>query len=204
MKERGIIFKGEMVRAILEDRKTQTRRIVKPQPLYDSSVDLPKLLQERAWVNSLPCPYGTPRDKLYVRETWRPAQIEGEVWYRAGVKATPGYGKEWITVHDSHLGTDGKNKWRPSIYMFRKNSRIILEITNVRVERLQDITEEDSLAEGSQIPCGQLPKSCQQATMTERAQFSRIWDSINAKKYPWKSNPWVWALTLKRIVEYPR
>jgi hypothetical protein len=89
--------------------------------------------------------------------------------------------------------------WKPSIHMPRKFSRIALEIVDVRVQRLQEISEEDAIVEGSQMPLIDLPKRCQQATLSERTQFSRLWDSINAKRAPWASDPWVWVITFRGV-----
>ncbi len=217
MKERPIIFSGPMVRAILDGRKTQTRRVVKPQPptveavrtlsgdnfsLFtdghaNSSADfrvagpvwaVRELCGQQEWR----CPYGKPGDRLWVRETWMRSTPDHII---------PGFGMRkaiYKTDDDADVWGDAY-KWRPSIHMPRWASRIMLEVTGVRVERLQDVSEEDSIAEGSQTPVCQLPESCRQGCLTERTQFSRIWDSINGKKYPWGSNPWVWVIEFKRI-----
>ncbi len=86
-----------------------------------------------------------------------------------------------------------------SMFMPTEYGRTLCRIENIRVERLQDISEADAIAEGSQIPCDQLPKSCQQGTMTERDQFSRIWDSINGNVHPWSDNNMVWVIKFKLI-----
>lgn len=227
VKERPIIFSGPMVRAILEWRKTQTRRVVTPQP------------EERLnaiWKlhpNQEGCPYGKPGDRLWVRESWEqvhPCQvahgrfsISGEagipgpppVTYQVIYRADGEYPRVHFSPHErpyrvacsgedcpkSHTHPAEKwHGWIPSIHMPRKFSRITLEIEQVRVQRVQGITEKDAIAEGSQISVSELPKTCQQATWTERQQFSRIWDSINSKRgYGWEVNPWVWCLTFKRV-----
>jgi hypothetical protein len=188
MKERPILFSGPMVRAILAGRKTQTRRVV---------ADLNPTLAESAAsgsqiANALRCPYGAPGDRLWVRETWAaqraldklpPQMIEAGAWveYAAG----PGGG-----ILD-------RGKWRPSIFMPRWASRILLEVTAVRVERLQDISETDAEAEGvDAVSMADVPR---QATMNRRADFKQLWDSINAKRAPWASNPWVWVVEFKRL-----
>jgi hypothetical protein len=166
MKERPIIFNSEMVRAILDGRKTQTRRVIKPQP-GDIHRDLLRI--------NYHCPYGQPGDHLWVRETF---QIDDNypdmVFYKADDLA-------------GHIST----KWNSPIYMPRCDSRITLEITNRRVERVQDITEEDAMAEG----VGRI------AGLGEYRQcFKNLWDSINKKRdYGWDTNPYVWVIEFKRI-----
>lgn len=174
MKERPILFSGEMVRAILDGRKTQTRRVVKPQlgDLFDYETCSPKPS----------CPYGAPGDRLWVRETF--SLLGGQAEYRAtrrmGEPAAP---------------------WRPSIFMPRWPSRIDLELTAVRVERVQDISEADAIAEGV--------KFYDDPNTSAVKLFIALWDSINAKRrdprsgqilpYSWADNPRVWSLTFRRI-----
>lgn len=167
-KERPILFSSEMVRAILEGRKTQTRRIVKPQP-YRSS-DMPETIgwyKDRPWhiyyicngrtTTDFTSPYGKPGDRLWVRETWAdvtacfgdkdPDESPWNVAFKADNSVWNVLGK---AVYLEQLEQSGiyVDKWKPSIHMHRQSSRITLEITNVRVERLQDISEEDAKAEG--------------------------------------------------------
>jgi hypothetical protein len=128
MKERPILFSGPMVRAILDGRKTQTRRPVKPQPFVatPSMFDLSK------------CPIGQPGDRLWVRETWQLCDYDG-----------PGGYPKTDSVYRADGETDDKRKgWRPSIHMPRSASRITLEIARVWVERVQDITEDGAIREG--------------------------------------------------------
>ena len=167
MKERPILFGGDMVRAILDGRKTQTRRPVK----LDFSGRVRRA--RRSWhledpnaVNA--CPFGAPGDRLWVRETWACPQTV--TYYRADEEALLPRGE----------------KWTPSIHMPRWASRIALEVTAVRVERVQDITEKDALAEGT-IP---LDRS------TPREMFAEVWQSIYAN---WPTNPWVWVVEFRRI-----
>lgn len=190
MKERPILFSAEMVRAILEGRKTQTRRVIK-DGLGDKPIDTIEFngvswtiagdapsqhmgeVYMNDWSFDLRCPFGVPGDRLWVRETWH---------YRGGnnIEPSPGF----VSYRADGEFTLPGYEWRPSIFMPRWASRILLEVTTVRVERLQEISWEDHIAEGT--PIG----------MT----FSELWDSINAKRdYPWESNPWVWAITFKRI-----
>ena len=188
MKERPILFSGDMVRAILEGRKTQTRRTVKPQP--GDHMRIPMLTQNgwqfmthpdqlRDTVSSWRCPFGIPGDRLWVRETW--AEFAGiepqvEIVYRAD--------KLFDTEAKEHLIG---NKWRPSIYMPRWASRITLEITGIRVERLHDISYHDAVAEG----CGGM---LEPATV----YFQCVWKDINGED-SWNANPWVWVIEFKKI-----
>lgn len=219
MKERPILFSAPMVRAILTGKKTQTRRVVK--------------LSQR-------CPYGIPDDRLWVRETWAdgdelassrgPLDAPEHVLYRAdnsayyfGDSPMDGSNRPGRRVKD----TEGWNfdhpcvHWKPSIHMPRWAARIILEVTDVRVERVQDITEEDAKAEGLSalskdggrlwkygIPDrDKLPGNDDDGWhWTEwdadpRVAFRKLWDSINdARGFGWAPNPWVWAITFKRVI----
>lgn len=178
MKERPILFNGEMVRAILAGRKTQTRRAVKPQPVEGCWMGGPRngVWDERtgmAWFGQTwRCPCGVSGDCLWVRETWcsdpEPSQPE-RVCYRATA------------------GDESFIRWKPAIHMPRWASRITLEIAEVRVQRLQDISEEDARAEGVEnVYCA---RDC----------FADLWDSINGKRAPWSSNPWVWAISFRKV-----
>lgn len=187
MKERPIIFSSPMVRAILEGRKTMTRRVINWKNIAKQSGCTKGSLAWSPTFNSfavfngnnevdvslVDCPYGKPGDRLWVRETYRlpDGAPKGWVDYRAD---------------DSRDGF----KWRPSIYMPRRASRIDLEIVSVRVERLQDISNKDIESEGA----------CERACVTHRLSFQHLWDSINAKRgYGWDVNPWVWVVEFKRI-----
>ena len=218
MKERPILMKPESVRAILEGRKTQTRRIVKPQPqqgpigIYgmqsdDRAWSYPKLEDRTSFrVSNKPngpdgwsdyCPYGIPSDRLWVKETWgcpsadhprckdgrKP--IEGD---KIVYLANPSDEYQW--GQKGHPGV-GDFCWRSPLYMPRWASRLTLEIANVRVERLQEISYADSRAEGMAADSDAL---CMM-------HFQSLWDSINAKKYPWASNPWVWIIEFKNANE---
>lgn len=221
IKERPILFSGAMVRAILEGRKVKTRRIVKPQPEF--SMPLFNLPNSTTWgyhsgidwgdpeEPTWSCPYGQAGDRLWVRETWRPALTENEhecFAYRATMsyrcnKPMPG---DWESMTAINGG------WKPSIHMPRKASRIILEVTNIRVERLQDISEEDAIAEGVERE-GDQWKCYSKCPDHERGYFKRtsatasfmsLWDSINAKRgYSWDSNPWVWVVEFKQLTFSP-
>jgi len=179
VKERPILFSAPMVRAILDGRKTQTRRVVKPQPQVTTPTDASWHDAKRDMWRNLSqfardcCPYGVVGDRLAVRETWQ--EVGDAFYYRATDEQR----------HASILG-----EWKPSIHMPRKACRITLEITGVRVERLNEISVVDCHAEG-------IAPTWEGEFETEA--FERLWDSINGKKHPWSSNPWVWVLEFKRI-----
>jgi hypothetical protein len=180
MKERPILFNPEMVRAVLDGRKTQTRRVVKPQP---SMVDEIGPWQGRNPHSLMACPYGRPGDRLWVREAFRETRHrphgspcdEVRTFYRA----------------DYPAGTEGP--WKPGIHMFRKVSRITLEITNVRVERVQEISDRDAMREGAE------QRGDNDGAFV--AGFELLWDSINASRHgcDWLSNPWVWCVSFRVI-----
>jgi hypothetical protein len=203
IKERPILFSAPMVRAILEENKTQTRRVVKlpswsSQNWDDFDIDdEPQVIcAKTGCFSSIPSPYGKVGDRIWVKETWRTigdAPLSqcidsGDVSYRA----------------DADDVDYGLFKWRPSIFMFRWASRITLEITNVSVERVQDISEEDAIAEGiykmssGYWSGGVHPvKGTPKHLPTAKEGFQDLWDSINGKKFPWDSNPWVWVIQFK-------
>ncbi len=226
MKEHPIIFSGPMVLAILDGRKTQTRRVVKPQPprgcffVMNGAGDKALCMQAggslKPWFvppratsadTFLSCPYGVPGDHLWVRETWgaSPVISWGEdsylsVRYRAGgnEKKSP---KSWKL--SPHSG-----QWRPSIHMPRWASRLTLEVVSVRVERVQEISEEDARAEGAETYRGISPEQslpgpgfndARLGDEPHRLPFAVLWDSINGKRpgCSWDANPWVWVLEFK-------
>lgn len=181
--DRPILFSTSMVRAILDGSKTQTRRIVKPQP---SSLD------------NLKCPYGQGGDRLWVRETWRPALTSNGHEYYA-YKADMSY----------QCGLDmpsGIFSWKPSIHMPREASRISLKVVGVRLENLQNISEEDSLAEGIKPISdnrGWNKYSIQMSlasynALTAKEVFEMAWNAINGEG-SWDKNPWVWVINFRRI-----
>jgi len=190
MKEHPIIFSGETVRAILDGRKTQTRRVAKIEGIDEKGLPfryhMPGLKLMPYFVI---CPYGQPGDRLWVRENIR--------WHKEGTPTR--YGADGCPVM-----RDGESvAWifneghMPSIHMPRWASRITLEITDVRVERLIEISGEDLEAEGFRSPLGG-HLSDDYAELT--GQFSVLWDSLNAKRgFCWDTNPWVWVISFKRI-----
>ena len=207
MSDKPIIFTGEMVRAILDGRKTQTRRVMKPQPLILDSGGAwyPDAQSKRAkhYASDAPLrkglgcdfPLYRPGDRLWVRETWgfhvtsigSKRYEEGPFVYRADcMDETPLLG----------------GKWRPSIFMPRWASRITLEVTEVRAQRIQDISEEDARAEGmptlANLLCLADPPN---AEPMRRESFNALWNTIHRKHpdHQWQANPWVWAYTFRRI-----
>lgn len=206
MKERPILFSAPMVRAILDGRKSQTRRVVK------SPVAAPVVRVRPGWVvtvaSSRPgitvssdfdvrCPYGVPGDRLWVRESVALDYFDHSPWLPP--EKRHGYRADWT---DRAADTVPRPKWTPSIHMPRWASRITLEVTGVRVERLQDISEEDSRAEGVEvladgvvIPGSVPPKRIE---LTHRHYFRDLWKSINGAE-SWDANPWVWVVEFRRV-----
>jgi hypothetical protein len=219
--ERPILFSAPMVRALLAGTKTQTRRAIKPQP-YPSEYTCQQTCgqgshlsafrgtpgwawdggtkrrpAEFAWAADEPCaietthcPYGKPGDRLWVRETWGVMFPQ----YIADTEHEPTFWRADYSASDER--DCALPRWRSSIHMPRARSRITLEITDVRVQRLQDISFRDVVAEG----CAPLTKpevSIEHDVDAEaRACFGELWDSINGAG-SWDANPWVWVLTFK-------
>lgn len=245
MKERPIIFSGPMVRAILAGRKTQTRRIVKPQPpariegqrqhrmAFTSDDEGTELFVYSQSANAggwnARCPYGQPGDRLWVRERWRVGAWDTDTGSVAiDYCADNSCRKEWIEVPEDNedmfqrlweqssddaerTGTkydaDGEYhwkpgespcRWRPSIHMPRWASRIALEVTNIRVERAQDISEGDVDAEG--VGVLEQVRGILRDDWKHTDSFQRLWDSVNAARgFGWDTNPWVWVVEFKKI-----
>ena len=244
-KEHGILYQAEMVRALLRavDPKTQTRRVLKPQPVrlnsaqYEWQGEMANIHGDPAafW----PCPYGSVGDRLWVRETF----YCDSVWYPEGEPdgiTTPALTPEQKRsdmLEQMYYRADGEDQipeaeskiiWRPGIHMFRWASRLTHELTAIRVERLQDISEADAVAEGvAPVHPGERKH---QTTPAARERYRTLWNSINAApkpvlgadgkvvsyvSYPWsdvqettehrgkpwvvRGNPFVWALTFKRV-----
>ncbi|WP_175992405.1 hypothetical protein [Burkholderia vietnamiensis] len=247
MKERPILFSGPMVRAILEGRKTQTRRIVKVRseqppawatfaaeghsPTYTSfskptglfywseeqpneglqktlrrwPIESPKhaMAGDHYWT---PCPHGAPGDRLWVRETHDVNRLGiedfpgGRRRYYAGIAYRADDGRHEADITERMYCTlDEKESrgWTPSIHMPRWASRITLEITRVRAERLQSISDADAEAEGVDF-LRHVPDADE--TLDARGLFLCLWDGLNAARgHGWDANPWVWAIEFRRI-----
>jgi hypothetical protein len=205
-----IIFNTEMVQAILDGRKTQTRRVIKPQPPSDHErhcwFDAPVY----GWTNEpepalnwhkVKCPYAVG-DVLYVRETWATGFTktgeEESIFYKAGgynqlymLDGAPDY-EDWLKLYDTK-----ETAWRPSIHMPQWAARLFLRVTDVRAQRVQEISEEHARAEGVQ------PYTSVNWTQSDtpyKVGFSLLWDSIC---HNWDANPWVWVYTFERV-EKPR
>lgn len=218
MKERPIIFSAPMVRAILEGTKTQTRRIVKLQPRSRADIGhygagMPFIRNPDVTGKNLGCPYGQPGDRLWVRETWAETdRYDGTpvVAYRAGGCIAVGCdgfsrdgtrGKDVLLSNLAWKETPYVDRWRSPIHMPRWASRITLEVTGVRFERLQAITEADARAEGVEGvdpdgPVGYIPSSDHMGRC--RYQYANLWESINGSG-TWDANPWVWVVEFRRV-----
>lgn len=199
MRERPILFSGPMVRAILAGTKTQTRRIVKPQPaMYEPGqcTDVSDMIAD-----ALICPYGKPGDRLWVRENgWeRPERTPKMMRDGADTWAPYYYDADgWSEQDHADLKAWGFKR-RPSIHMPRSACRLVLEISGVRVERLQDISEADILAEGVTVdrvaewcntPWSHMP--------TLHHAWRVLWESINGAG-AWDANPWVWVVEFRPV-----
>lgn len=178
-----------MVRAILSGQKTQTRRVVSAKHLKFFDQSAVDMIEQ--W-DSRPFPYGKRGDQLWVREAWM--DLKG-----TGVERVSGDRSRFAYRADTPAGSYGDEarkdyglKWRPSIHMPRAASRITLEITDVRVERLQDISEADAIAEG--VDAGKYSGLERAAART----YSDLWESINGAG-SWDANPWVWVVSFKRV-----
>lgn len=232
MKERPILFNGPMVRAIIDGRKTQTRRVVKQVQHWEHCgkdimewclsdcyteedgthwLDIQTDVDDNSHVEIF-CPYGKPGDRLWVRETW------AEVPFPAtGPKCKMLPDGRGVTFRADWNGNPSGFKWRPSIHMPRLACRLTLENSRVRVERLQDISEEDAIAEG--LACltkdGSLYKygiadrdglpgdddygwHWKEWESDARLAYKKLWESINGPG-SWDANPWVWVIEFKRI-----
>lgn len=215
MKETGLMFKAPLVRAILDGSKTQTRRIAKTEiTMGRDSLLAPRrglkyadvyLLPERAQEAVVLCPFGQVGDRIYVRETHaqvlepdiptgRPRGPKGT----SGIPARPEWQSHYVYLADGemppvqwhHLGDSQPVRWTPSIHMPKRAARIWLEITGVRVECLQAISEADAKAEG--IDAGKYHG----LDRAHARAFSEIWESTGGD---WAANPWVWVIDFKRI-----
>ena len=215
-----------MVRAILDGRKTQTRRVVKPQPQVEGRIfrwagprpkakvstgavfiNDPSMEHENPIISAF-CPFGKPGDRLWVRETWAAVHFSidpetgfADDWHGSHDIPPGDGGGYWSKLYaaDSHP-TDKEDRgfaWRPSIHMPRWASRITLEVTGVRVERLQEISESDAQAEG--IDLGGFRSGFDGIAGREHTiEFHSLWESINGPG-SWDANPWVWVVEFRRL-----
>ena len=195
-----ILFNTEMVRAILDGRKTCTRRVVKPTPKYFEVNENPVYIYDAEPAMGRIYPPCQPGDVLYVRETWG---IYTESWldadyfmYKADYPANAAtYTHQDGTIYDLP-------RWRPSIHMPKEAARIWLKVTDVKVERLQDITDDGAKAEGANWKNGKNVGFEEKMRRTAVERFSEIWDSTIKKsdldRYGWQANPWVWAISFER------
>lgn len=198
MKTRPIPFSGPMVRAVLDGSKTQTRRIVKPWQAPSTPNGKPRPVPaDLAYLSDFTCyrttcPYGAPGDQLWVREAWRtdprfdhlpPSKIrrDAPVQYEAG-------------PYPDVLG----GRLRPGMFMPRWAPRITLEVTGVRVERLQACSEGDALAEGITLEGGMFRNGSDVEFDTARDAYAALWESINGPG-SWDANPWVWVVEFRRV-----
>lgn len=192
MKERPILFSAPMVRALLAGTKTQTRRVVHPHHL--AQINLTRGAAVAYW--SEPMPYGRPGDRLWVRETFgfSGSGYIPDIHFRATNPEAPILGR-----------------WHPSIHMRRIDSRITLEITSVRVERLQEISEADAAAEGLTFSAKarrsdgcmgiyelRMPDGKLNFNDNARDLFRTLWEQINGP-CSWDANPWVWVIEFRRL-----
>lgn len=228
MKERPILFSAPMVRAILAGRKTQTRRAVRKQFAPDADPAEVPASSPEGWQitghsglwwddaascfdDAIKCPYGQPGDRLWVRETWQGPLLEYAGDYQRVNRGlsinNPEHCVYRATDKMDAVDDDGKELgWRPSIHMPRWASRILLEITGVRVERLNDISEADSAAEGLYHD-GDIPFNMPWFVEPEDVQgysqakdcYSVLWEQINGAG-SWDANPWVYVVEFKRVM----
>lgn len=193
MKELPIRFSGPMVKAILDGSKTQTRRVVKQD--RDGLLDCKPTPAWDAFWQCVACPYGKPGDRLWVRETFGIDDEDGSVLYFADPDTAQ-------NAEHARICEDRYPRRRPSIHMPRWASRILLEITDVRVERVQDISEADAQAEGieySERFAGYCIGMAEHYHSHDpRLSYASLWESINGPD-SWAANPWVWVVEFRRI-----
>lgn len=214
MKEHPILFNTEMVKAVLDGRKTQTRRVIKAKRGFfvpdfsggpDEDYESPWPVDE-ATDDWMICPYGMKGDYLWVRERFCYGEIvagdslpeEEDPWYIEQCK-----NDNAVIFYENAIREDiGMEdvKWKPSIHMPRWASRVNLEITDIRVERVMDITVEDALSEGVETWVEKHQPNGDKRSIYPTADFAQLWDSINEKRgFGWDVNPWVWVVEFKVI-----
>lgn len=223
MKERPILFSAPMVRAILDGTKTQTRRVAKGVAAVHPVTGEPLAKLDSAGPR-VPCPYGQPGNRLWARETWRIGSWSEDTGSIAIDYQADGHSRrEWLEVpdgedfrrywqqstddaikahgdQDRYVWKPGQSpcRWRPSIHMPRWASRITLEVTGVRVERLQQISEDDALAEGCSSTAVVHEDGEDYSGHYASEEYQDLWESINGPG-SWDANPWVWVVEYKRI-----
>ena len=213
-----ILFNTEMVRAILDGRKACTRRILKGAIPFDEKAEYWNVLKKREWSGPIcveyfikQCSPYNPEDILYVRETW--TEECGKYYYRAH------YDSDYLDPCETLSGgypascrnrlgcygcmaTSTRIHWHPSIHMPKEAARIWLKVTDVRVERLQDITEDGAKAEGANWKNGKNVGWEEKMKRTATERFAEIWNSTIKKsdrgRYGWDANPWVWVIEFER------
>lgn len=210
VRERPILFMPEMVLAVLDDRKDQTRRVVKEQPKVElfafigsdnkptgdfAFVDHPRVISKH-----IRCPYGVPGDRLWVRENLR--RTESGIWIYGADKKPVLVSKNNETAMTAWAHHKQQN-YCPSMFMPRWASRITLEVTEVRVQRIQEISEEDAKAEGIaevEGKRGVWDGGGPAMGPNPQVAFMRLWNSINESRgYGWDANPWVWVIGFRRV-----
>lgn len=178
MRERPILFSAPMVRALLDGTKTQTRRVLRYQVEAPGRVQIARpgyceiVNEHDVRIPGFYCPYGAPGDRLWVREAWARTKVFPET--------------ETVVYREGDNRTDYGGPWKPGIHMFRRDSRILLEVTDVRVERLQAISRGDAMAEG--CPFLNMAKGDD-----PRQWYRDLWEQINGAG-AWDANPWVWCI----------
>lgn len=228
-RELPILFSDLMILAILSGKKTQTRRVISPQPNNPSTFGTSPIwgrgigrdgrfhLHAAFSENGhrvdrvVSCPFGAPGDRLWVREAWQPRGVCRGQWVSVLYRA------DGAMIDRPYFRTSMMPRWRPSIHMPRVASRITLEIMDIRVDRIQYITDEDAIAEGIEPPHEPYPvfgvgggsgleQQAQHRWIARygrapvRTAFAKLWDTLNSGRgYSWESNPWVWALTFKKL-----
>ncbi len=221
VKERPIIFSAPMILAILRGSKTQTRRVIKPQPPDDWSPTVglyhPTIVDRHGEEQPGPevfgaadgeagrkCPQWAPGSRLWVRETWR-LGAHYAIYTAKDIREAAEFGTHPMDDHIHYRAHESPkdHKWRSPYHMPRWASRITLEITDVRAQRVQEISEADAIAEGCESQGGLVSAPMEPEEYDgypARYEFHGLWDLLNAHRgYSWESNPWIWALTFKRL-----
>ena len=218
MAEKPILFSTEMVKAILDGRKTQTRRVMKPQPepfppgwfyngeYYADDSQMQSHLFHDVYGDK-GSPYGSvyangDTDMLWVRETWQAQNTNGQWWHEVPKEERDLHNWAFLDKATPDSDLPVPPKWIPSIFMPRWASRITLQVTAIRVERVQDISKRDAMREGivwsEAFPEGYHVPGIKLCSMSAELMFMKLWDSINVKRgYSWNSNPWVWVIEFK-------